>query len=103
MAVNEDAFRASGPHHAGVSFHDDEAAVIHSSLGGKKQGTKVMGCVWRLPQLLPTDLAKLRTSPLVDTDLNDWNSLVGIRDAKTMFADGILSLKSILDTAETII
>jgi hypothetical protein len=74
-----------------------------SSLDGEKPGARVTGCMWRLPQLDPEDLAKLHSPKLALAELNDWNSLVGNQEAKKVFADGISKLKDVLDTAESII
>ena len=57
---------------------------------------------WRLPPLYATDLDRLLTKPLSETDLSDWNSKVDQVDAVSMFTDGIEKLKAILEAAEGI-
>ena len=60
-----------------------------------------VGCLWQLPKLNPADIAKLDRSPLSVADLQAWNALREADDAKALFERGLLSLKSILDQAET--
>jgi hypothetical protein len=73
---------------------------IKSSIGGKKSGAEMMGCTWHLPKLTETDLKKLYNSPLSDTDIDDWNTLVMDFDVKTIFMEGLSRLKGVLETAE---
>lgn len=76
---------------------------INASFGGRKSGTEIAGCTWQLPQLTSAHLLKLHRPRLLDADLSGWNTLVVNLDAKTIFAEGIQRLKSVLETAEKVI
>lgn len=69
------------------------------SRNGDRQNGSV-GCLWQLPKLDPTDIAKLNSPALSVADLGAWNALREAFDAKALFERGLLSLKSILDKAE---
>jgi hypothetical protein len=55
---------------------------------------------WQLPELQQMELGKLRSSPLEQWHLADWNKLVTTSDTGTVLTHALRNLKLILDTAE---
>ena len=77
---------------------------ITASFGGRKSGNGIRECIWRLPPITSADLGKLhKHTPLADTDLNDWNTLVVNSDAGTICANGLDRLKQVLEAAEKVV
>ena len=56
---------------------------------------------WQLPSLVAAELNKLRSSPLKDDHLSDWNFCVANDDVATVFEHGLQKLKAILEASES--
>jgi hypothetical protein len=77
-------------------------AVIGGSLPNGTSATSVSR-TWRLPELQPSDLQKLRMPALQPKDLPAWNGLVEQSNVTSIFAYGLRQLRDILLEAEKIL
>jgi hypothetical protein len=77
--------------------HLDIPSTINLRLGGPDHS---VSRIWRLPSLKSSDLKKLRSSPLKEEHLNDWNRAVAQSDVATIFSEGLSRLFAVLQAGE---
>lgn len=82
-------------------FHFE--VTMGSTVPKKRKIATPTSANWRLPTLDATQLARLATSPLKTTGINDWNTLVRNNDVSTILCNAMSTMKTILDNAETLV
>jgi hypothetical protein len=83
--------------------HVEQHPAGRKIIATKGAGDHSVSATWHLPQLNTTDLEKLRTHPLTDPELPDWNRLVADTRVDSLLESGIIRLGGILHLAETVV